>query len=119
MSFIQRALRPVVDVRREEALTVLLMFANSFTAITAYTAIKPVTRSAFIDDFGADNLPYVQLAAGFIIGFLMTGYAWALARLPRRWALPLVQFGMAALVLTFWVLFQSKATWVSAVFYVF
>src|SRR5512134_3944865 len=119
MSFIQRALRPVVDVRREEALTVLLMFANSFTAMTAYNAIKPLTRSAFIDDFGADNLPYVQLAAGFVIGFLMTGYAWMIGRLPRRWALPIVQFGMAAVVLAFWVLFRTNATWVSVVFYVF
>src|SRR5205085_77521 len=52
-------------------------------------------------------LPYVLLAAGVIIGVIMTGYAWMMARLPRRWALPIVQLGMAALLLLFWFLFTS------------
>jgi HEAT repeat protein/CRP-like cAMP-binding protein len=117
MSLIQRVLSPVVDVRREEALTAFLMFGYSFLAMTSYNAIKPLTRSKFISSLGADNLPYVLLAAGFIIGILMTGYAWMMARLPKRWALPLVQFGMAGLVLVFWFLFKSDATWVPVAFY--
>jgi AAA family ATP:ADP antiporter len=110
-------LAPIVDVRKEEGLTVVLMFAYSFLAMTAYNAIKPLTRSKFISDLGADNIPYVLLAAGFIIGILMTGYAWLMARLPRRWALPITQVGMAALLLVFWFLFQTGAAWVSVGFY--
>jgi AAA family ATP:ADP antiporter len=114
---LQRLLSPVVDLRKEEALTGFLMFSYSFLAMTSYNAIKPLTRSQFIAKLGADNLPYVLLVAGFIIGILMTGYAWLMARLPRRWALPITQVGMGVLLLVFWVLFQRPAAWVPVAFY--
>jgi hypothetical protein len=72
---LHRLLAPVVELRREESLTAILMFAYSFLAMTVWNAIKPLTRSKFISDLGADNLPYVLLAAGFVIGILMAGYA--------------------------------------------
>src|SRR5512141_1460024 len=115
---LQRLLAPIVDVRREEATTAASMFAYSFLAMTAYNAIKPLTRSKFIEHLGADNLPYVLLAAGFIIGILMTGYSWLIARLPRRWGPPLTQFGLSALLFGFWFLFQTNAVWVSVVFFI-
>jgi ATP:ADP antiporter, AAA family len=114
---LQRLLSPLVEVRKEEGATALLMFAYSFLAMTAYNAIKPLTRSKFISDLGAENIPYVLLASGFVIGILMTGYAVLMARLPRRWALSIVQAGMAAMLLAFWFLFQSDAPWVSVAFY--
>jgi hypothetical protein len=110
---LQRLLAPLVEVRKEEGLTALMMFSYSFLAMTAYNAIKPLTRSKFISDLGADNLPYVLLAAGFIIGILMTGYAWLMARLPKRWAIPATQVGMAGMLLLFWFLFQTSGAWVS------
>src|SRR5215510_9946112 len=106
---LQRLLAPLVEVRKEEGTTALLMFSYSFLAMTAYNAIKPLTRSKFISDLGADNLPYVLLAAGFIIGILMTGYAWLMARLPKRWGLPATQFGMSGVLILFWFLFHSNA----------
>src|SRR3954451_10529077 len=115
---LQRLLSPIVEVRKEEGQTALLMFAYSFLAMTAYNAIKPLSRSKFISDLGADNLPYVLLAAGFLIGILMAGYSWLIARLPRRWGLPITQLGMAAMLIVFWVLFHASATWVSVAFYV-
>src|SRR3954465_6331556 len=115
---LQRLLSPIVELRKEEGQTALLMFAYSFLAMTGYNAIKPLTRSKFISDLGADTLPYVLLAAGFIIGILMTGYAWLMARLPRRWALPIVQTGMSVFLLLFWFLFKLDASWVSVAFYV-
>src|SRR5689334_6619873 len=115
---LQRILSPLVELRKEESVTAFLMFAYSFLAMTAYNAIKPLTRSKFISDLGADNIPYVLLASGFIIGVLMTGYAWLMARLPRRWGLPIVQTGMAGTLLGFWFLFYSSASWVSVAFYV-
>jgi AAA family ATP:ADP antiporter len=115
---LQRLLSPVAEVRKEEGLTAVLMFAYSCLAMTAYNAIKPLTRSKFISNLGADNLPYVLLAAGLIIGVLMAGYAWLIARLPRRWGLPITQAGMAVMLVAFWFLFQTNATWVSIAFYV-
>jgi len=114
---LQRLLSPIVDLRREEAVTAFLMFSYSFLAMTAYNAIKPLTRSQFISKLGADNLPYVLLVAGFAIGILMAGYAWLMARLPRRWGLPITQVGMGLVLLVFWLLFQGQAAWVPVAFY--
>src|SRR5512133_3035845 len=104
---LQRLLSPIVEVRREESFTAFLMFTYSCLAMTAYNVIKPLTRSKFISNLGADNLPYVLLA----------GYAWLMARLPRRWGLPITQAGMAVMLVVFWFLFQTNATWVSVAFY--
>ncbi|HSC25847.1 MAG TPA: hypothetical protein VLD67_01155, partial [Vicinamibacterales bacterium] len=117
MSLLQRLLSPIVEVRKEEATTAFMMFAYSFLAMMSYNAIKPLTRSKFITDLGADNLPYVLLAAGFLIGGIMTGYAWLIARLPRRYGLPVTQLGMAGVLFLFWFLFQSEGAWVSVAFY--
>jgi AAA family ATP:ADP antiporter len=117
MSLLQRVLSPIVDVRKEETVGMALMFTYSFLAMTAYNILKPVTRSKFIKDLGADNLPYVLLAAGLLIGILMTGYAWTVSRLPRRSALAIVQLGMASVLIGFWFLFQTTASWASTAFY--
>ena len=114
---LQRLLSPVVELRKEEALTGFLMFSYSFLAMTSYNAIKPLTRSQFINQLGADNLPYVLLVSGFIIGILMTGYAWLMARLPRRWALPITQIGMGILLFAFWIFFRRQGAWVPVAFY--
>ncbi len=118
MALLKRLLAPIVEFRDREVTTALLMFTYSFLAMTAYNAVKPITRSAFIRDLGADNLPYVLLASGLIIGVIMTGYAWVMKRLPRQWGLAIVQIVMVVLLGAFWVLFQTGQTWVSIAFYV-
>src|SRR3954463_15697965 len=115
---LQRLLSPIVEVREEESQTAFMMFAYSFLAMTAYNAVKPLTRSKFISSLGADNLPYVLLAAGFIIGILMTGYAFMMSKLPRRWGLAIAQGVMAVVLLVFWFLFHTNAAWVPVAFYV-
>jgi len=118
-SVVERILRPFGEIRKEEAASALLMFAYSFLVMTAYNMIKPATRSKFIDALGADNIPYAQLAAGLLIGVLMAGYTWLMARLPRRWALQIIQAAIAALLVAFWYLFQTRQEWVSVGFYLF
>lgn len=118
MAVTERLLSPVAEVREGEGRTALMMFAYSFLAMSAYNVIKPITRSKFISDLGADNLPYVALASGVLIGFLMAGYSWLIARLPRRWGLPITQVGMAGVLAVFWFLFRTNATWVSVAFYI-
>lgn len=118
-SLLRRLLNPIVELREAETRTAMMMFAYSFLAMTAYTTLKPVTRSQFISDLGADNLPLVQFAFGVVIGFIMQGYSWGVGRLPRRFALPLTQVGLVGLLVAFWFLFQTGADWVSAAFYFF
>jgi AAA family ATP:ADP antiporter len=115
-----RWLAPVAELRPGEGGTALLMFLYSFLAMTSYNVVKPVTRSQFISSLGADNLPWVQFAAGMIIGVVMQGYTKAIATVPRRWTIPVTQAGMIVLLLTFWVLFtQVGAEWVSVGFYLY
>jgi hypothetical protein len=68
---LQRLLRPIVLIQENELFTTLLMFSYSLLAMAAYNAIKPVTRSKFIDGMGASNLPYVQFVAGLLIAVIM------------------------------------------------
>src|SRR5439155_9312828 len=117
-SISSRTLGRIGQIQVGEAATAFLMFAYSFLAMASYNAIKPITRSKFIDSLGADNLPYVQLAAGVLIGMAMVAYGWLMARLPRRWSLPIVQGGIVGLLVAFWFLFRAGGTWVSVAFYV-
>ena len=110
-------LKPFGQIRRSEAPTALLMFFYSFLVMAAYTVIKPATRSKFIESLGSDNLPYVQLVAGALIGFVMVFYSWLISRLPRRWCLAIAQGGVAVALLVFWFLFRRDYAWVSAAFY--
>jgi AAA family ATP:ADP antiporter len=117
MSLTSRLLSPIVELRDDERATALLMFAYSFLLMTSYNAIKPITRSAFIKDLGADNLPWMPLVTAAVIGVLMAGYTWLLSRMPRRWGLSIVQSAMAAVLIGFWFLFKTQAVWVAVAFY--
>jgi AAA family ATP:ADP antiporter len=114
----RRLLKPLVDLREHETVTVVLMFTYSFLAMTAYNIIKPATRSTFISGLGADNLPWVQLVAGILIGFIMQGYSRVIGLVPRRWAIPVTQLGCVGLLLALWVPLSARHEWASVVFYV-
>jgi CRP-like cAMP-binding protein/HEAT repeat protein len=118
MSLMQRVLSPVVEVRKEESVGIVLMFAYSFLAMTSYNIIQPLTRSKLIESLGAVNVPWVILGSGLIISVLMLGYTRAVSSLPRGWALPITQLVMAAVMVVFWVLFTRGGDWVSIAFYV-
>ena len=114
---LQRLLAPIVELRKEESLTALLMFGYSFLAMAGYNVVKPATRSQVIDSLGADNIPYVNLAAGLTMGFVIQGYTSAMRLLPRRWVFPATQGVMVALLILFWSLFKTGEDWVSVAFY--
>src|SRR4026208_271249 len=118
MSLLQRALSPVVEVRKEETAGILLMFAYSFLAMPAYNIIQPLTRSKLIASLGAVNVPWVIFGSGLFIGVLMLGYTKVVSALPRRWAFPITQLAMAAAMVIFWVLFERGGEWVSVAFYI-
>jgi ATP/ADP translocase/HEAT repeat protein/CRP-like cAMP-binding protein len=113
-----RVFAPLVDLREGESTTATLMFAYSFLAMTAYNIVKPVTRSKFISDLGADNLPWVQLAAGLVIGVIMHAYSRGIALVPRRWAIPVTQGGLVVVLIVFWAIFSAGYDGASAAFYV-
>jgi ATP:ADP antiporter, AAA family len=111
-------IRRALPFRDYEARTALLMFAYSFMAMTSYNILKPLTRSKFISALGADNLPYVQLAAGLLIGVLMHLYGVSIRQVPRRHVIPVTQAAIVGLLVVFWALFKTDAAWVPVAFYV-
>ncbi len=114
---IRRLLAPIVQLRENETTITLWMFAYSFFAMTAYNIIKPATRSKFIASLGAENLPYVMLAAGLLMGVVMQAYSRLVDLLPRRWVFPGTQAALAMFLLAFWALFKTGQPWVPAAFY--
>jgi ATP:ADP antiporter, AAA family len=113
----QRVLGRVVSLREDEATVALLMFAYSFLAMTAHNILKPVTGSAFIEQLGADNQPFVQLAVGLLIGVLMHWYSNVVRKLPRRRVIPITQLAIVAVLVLFWALLSTGAVWVTVGLY--
>ena len=114
-----RLINRVLQFRHGEARTAWLMFAYSFLAMTAHNILKPISKSKFIGSFGADNLPYIELGAGVIIGLVMLLYSWGVAQVARKSVIPITLSGLCGLVVVFWFLWSLDAAWVSAAFYVF
>jgi AAA family ATP:ADP antiporter len=113
----KRVLGRVVSLREDETTVALLMFAYSFLAMTAHNILKPVTGSTFIDQLGADNQPFVQLAVGLFIGVLMHWYSNVVRKLPRRRVIPITQLVIVALLVVFWALMSTGAVWVTVGLY--
>src|SRR5512145_1254136 len=107
MSLLQRLLSPIVDVRREETGTALMMFGYSFLAMTAYNIVQPITRSRFITSLGSENIPYVLLVSAFVVGFIMQGYSRLGSLLPGRWVIPFTQAGICGVLVVFWIMFAA------------
>ncbi len=113
----QRLLSPIVEVRREEAGSLLLMFLYSFLVMTAYSIVKPLTRAQFIGDLGADNLPWVLLVSGVLVGVMMQLYTRGASRLRPQSVIPTTQVGIALLLIGFWALFRTGVAGTSVGFY--
>ena len=118
-NLLSRLLNSVASVRSEETTPALLMFAYSFLAMTSYNIVKPITRAQFIEELGADNLPYVLFAAGISIGVIMHFYTNAVRRVPRQHVVPVTQAAIAVLLVAFWALLRTGAAWVTVAFYLF
>src|ERR687892_1749036 len=108
-SLLRRALDALLPLRAGEGRVALLMFAYSLLAMASYNILKTLTRSQFIADLGADNLPYVQLAGGIVIGAVMHAYARSVGRVPRRLVIPITQACIVVLLVIFWLLLKTGA----------
>ena len=116
-SAVQRLLAPIVEVRTDEAVAVLLMFTQSFLAMSAYNIVKPLTRAQFIQELGADNLPWVLVVSGVLVGLVMQLYSRAVSRLPPRAVQAATLIGVGLMLIVFWGLFRADMPGVSVLFY--
>ena len=117
--WVSRLTGQVLAFRHGDAVIAAMLFAYSFLAMTSYNILKPLTRSRFITDLGADNLPYVLLAGAVIIGMVMHWYTAAASRLARRHVIPATQATIVVLLVLFSLLLRTDAEWVTVAFYLF
>jgi AAA family ATP:ADP antiporter len=115
----QRVVNRLTNTRGGERTVALLMFAYSFLAMTSHNILTPLTEGTFIKQLGADNMPWVQLAAGLLVGVIMQLYTHASGRMPRRRVIPVTQAALVGLLIVFWMLLGTSAAWVTVSFYFF
>jgi AAA family ATP:ADP antiporter len=113
----RKLLGSVVQIRPGELPIVLLMFFYLLLLIGTFAVVKPVRSSLFLQQFGAQNLPYIYLATALLAG----GIAWIHSRLFDRFHIVTVQvfthlFFISNLVL-FWLAFRRESPWLSAAFF--
>jgi ATP/ADP translocase len=90
-----------------------------FLIISAYVIGKVASNALFLAQFPAVQLPYVDIASGVLVGFVVVVYL----RVGRRTSLGNLLVGsplfFATSCVLFWVLIHySRPTWVYPVFYV-
>ena len=115
MAIVHRLLSPLVQVREEESITLLLMTLYAFLAMLAYNILKPLAAGMFIGVHGAENLPLMILAAGPLITVIMLTITAVSARLPRRWVIQITQALTVVLLVAFSVILRVGAGFWSAI----
>jgi ATP:ADP antiporter, AAA family len=83
-AWLARALSPVTEVRRGEAVTALLLTLNVFLLLTAYYLIKPVREALILQlESGAEYKAYMSGAIAIALLAAVPAYAKVADRLPR------------------------------------
>ncbi len=64
-------LRKAIDIRRGEGKRVAMMTGYSFVIIASYDILKPMTRSLFVSNLGADQLPLLYMLVALVVGIFV------------------------------------------------
>ena len=65
--FINRFVKPIVDIQPGERRKTFLMFAYFFIIIGMNWMLKPVQKALYLAEFGAENLKYANIAEGIFL----------------------------------------------------
>lgn len=117
-NFLPHLLGPVFDVRPEERKKTLLMFLYFFLIIGVIYILKPVRSSLFLSELGASKLRYVYIGEGAFLAVIVAIYVHLAKSLHKRTLNAVVLGFFAFNLILFWTLFQAKAPYLSAFFYV-
>ncbi len=83
-SALDRFLRIFTDVKAGEGLTVTLLSANVFLALTSYYIIKPVRDGLVTAAYGAEMKSYLAPLIVAVLALVVPAYGWFADRSPRR-----------------------------------
>ncbi len=108
----------VFSLRSGEGRRAFLAALYLFLIIACYLTLKAVRDTLFLDEFGAQNLPYVKIALPLGVSLFVAIYT----RLAQRIAPQILIIGTLganiACLLVFWSLALRDVTWLYPVFYV-
>ncbi|MDP3920012.1 MAG: Npt1/Npt2 family nucleotide transporter [Candidatus Omnitrophota bacterium] len=120
-SFLVRSLtfvtKPFVEIRAGERTKTLLMFLYFSLTVGVIYVLKPVQKSLFLTEFGADNMRFINIGEGVFLILVVSLYVEFAKRASRRF----FYFGLLGFFITnlllFRVLFAANVPYLSAVFY--
>ncbi len=119
--WLARALAPITEVHRGEAVTALLLTANVFFLLSAYYVLKPLREDLILAmPTGAEKKAYMSGVIALLLFVLVPLYGKLVDRLPRIKLVIGVSLAFAAQLLLFYVLIviPSLREHLGLVFYV-
>ena len=115
-SRLSRILSRVVDIKPGEERIALLLFSYFFLITAPFTIIKSVRDAAYLDELGADKLPYAY-ATAFLVGLVVSFHSKMQAKLSRY---RLITFSLLFFILTaflFFLILPKGWVWVPVVYW--
>ena len=107
---LDRALRPVADVRSGEGATALLLALNVFLLLATYYCIRPVREALILSTAGGPELKsYLAAGQAMLLLGLVPAYGALADRLPRRRLLNTVTAFFVACLVGFYGLTQANS----------
>ncbi|MFC1717812.1 Npt1/Npt2 family nucleotide transporter [Candidatus Poribacteria bacterium] len=111
--------KSLVDIRQDEFRQTLLMFAYNFLIFGAHTIVKTVQKALFLNQAGADKLPYVYIGIALVAGGVMQVYRGFAKSTRRNRSIVWINLFFVSNMMVFWWLFgQYEQPWLSYVLYI-
>lgn len=117
-TLVRSILNPVVRIKKEEWARTLLMFFYFFLTITSYYILKPVRDSAFIHEYGAENLPYAWLLTIVILPLFVAAYVKFVDFLEKNVLLSSTLIFFIINLVIFWWFSRFHFRWLYGIFFI-
>ncbi|HNV86424.1 MAG TPA: Npt1/Npt2 family nucleotide transporter [Candidatus Omnitrophota bacterium] len=117
-TLLRSILNPIVRIRKEEWPRTLLMFLYFFLTITSYYILKPVRDSAFIHEYGAENLPYAWLLTIVVLPLFVSAYVKFVDFLEKNVLLSSTLIFFIINLGVFWWFAHFQYRWLYAIFFI-
>ena len=112
-------IKSLVDIKQDEYRQTLLIFAYNFLIFGAHTIIKSVQKSMFLNQAGADKLPYVYIGIALAAGLIMQVYrAFVKTTRQSRSIIVINLFFISNIMVFWWLLNRYDQPWLSYVLYI-
>jgi AAA family ATP:ADP antiporter len=116
-NFIDRFVRPIVEIHPEERLKTLLMFLYFFIVIAMNWMLKPVQKALYLAEFGAEKLKYANIAEGIFLILIVSVYVYFAKKLSRnKFNYSVISFFLFSFI-AFWLLFKLQVPYLPAFFF--